>query len=163
MQLVFIALSGLPGVEVVGPSEKIELPQPSVLKPKQLWTGKQVISALLRHLIRPPLPLLNLDGKARTPPTAFGIEQEEHIVTFRNGELLCGVLDKAAMGNSSLGVVHAVYEIYGSVFAGQLLNAFGRLFTFYLQDAGQSCGIEALTLNQEAEHERTKLLSKVIN
>lgn len=163
MQLVYIAVTGLPGTEVVTPSERIVLPAPAILKPRKLWTGKQVISALLRHLCRPPLPPLNLDGKTRTPATAYGAEQEEHIVVFRNGELLCGVIDKASIGNSALGIVHAVYELYGPEFAGRILNAFGRLFTYYLQDAGQSCGIEALTLTQTAEGERSRLLTKVID
>jgi len=163
MQLVYIAVTGLPGTEVITPSERIVLPAPAVFKPKMLWTGKQVISALLKHLCRPPLPALNLDGKTRTPATAFGQEQEEHIIVFRNGELLCGVIDKASIGNSALGIVHAVYELYGPDFAGRILNAFGRLFTYYLQDAGQSCGIEALTLTRRAEGERSRLLKKVID
>lgn len=163
MQLLFIAVTGLPGTEVITPSERIVLPTPAVLKPRKLWTGKQVISALLRHLCRPPLPALNLDGKTRTPATAFGVDQDEHIIVFRNGELLCGVIDKASIGNSALGIVHAVYELYGPDFAGRILNAFGRLFTYYLQDAGQSCGIEALTLTRAAEGERSRLLTKVID
>lgn len=163
MQLVYIAVTGLPGTEVITPSERIVLPTPAVLKPQKLWTGKQVISALLKHLCRPPLPALNLDGKTRTPATAYGQEQEEHIIVFRNGELLCGVIDKASIGNSALGIVHAVYELYGADFAGRILNAFGRLFTYYLQDAGQSCGIEALTLTRIAEGERSRLLGKVID
>jgi DNA-directed RNA polymerase I subunit RPA1 len=160
-QLVYIAVTGLPGTEVISYHEEIILPCPAILKPIQRWTGKQVISTLIKHLCRPPLPSLHLDGKTRTPPTAFGEDQREHIVIFRFSELLCGVMDKAAIGSSSLGIVHAVYELYGPELAGRLLNAFGRLFTFYLQDAGQSCGIEDLTLNTMADDERKKLLVKV--
>jgi hypothetical protein len=36
-----------------------------------------------------------------------GEKQEEHVVIFRHGELLSGVMDKNAVGNVSLGVVHA--------------------------------------------------------
>ena len=100
---MYIAVSGLPGTEIVDSRERIKIPPPAILKPQPLWTGKQVISALINHLCRYPLPPLNLDGKARTADTVFGKDQEEHLVIFRHGELLCGVLDKAAMGNSSLG------------------------------------------------------------
>jgi DNA-directed RNA polymerase I subunit RPA1 len=41
----------------------ISVTPPAILKPVPLWTGKQVISALLKHLCPPPLPPLNLDGK----------------------------------------------------------------------------------------------------
>ena len=160
-QLVFIAVSGMSGTEIVLPSEDIVLPPPTIYKPKRLWTGKQVISALLSHLCRAPLPPLQLDSKARTPATAFGAEHNEHEVIIRGGELLSGVLDKNAIGNVSLGVVHAVYELYSAELAGKLLNAFGRLFTFYLQDAGHSCGIQDLVLNDQVEKQRNFLLEKL--
>jgi DNA-directed RNA polymerase I subunit RPA1 len=160
-QLVYIAVSGLPGTEIINETDDIRLPPPTIFKPKRLWTGKQVISALLSHLCRPPLPPLQLDGKTRTPATAFGADQNEHEVIIRQGELLQGVLDKNAIGNVSLGVVHAVYELYSAELAGKLLNAFGRLMTYYLQDAGHSCGIQDLVLNEETDKQRTLMLKKL--
>lgn len=160
-QLVYIAVSGLSGTEIIGPTDEIRLPPPAILRPKALWTGKQVITALISHLCRPPLPPLNLDSKARTPPTAFGAEHSEHEVIIRRGELLSGVLDKNAIGSVSLGVVHAVYELYGAELAGRLLNAFGRLFTYYLQNAGHSCGISDLVLTADADAQRRELLKQV--
>lgn len=100
-------------------------------------------------------------GKTRTPAFAFGEKNDEHILIFRYGELLSGVLDKASIGNSSLGIVHAVYELYGSQLAGRLLTAFGRLFTYHLQEVGHTCGIEDLVLTAAADKERKKLLEKV--
>lgn len=139
------------------------MPEPTIYKPKKLWTGKQVISSLISHMCRNVLPSLHLDGKARTPPTAFGAVENEHVVIFRHGELLSGVLDKAAIGNSSLGIVHTVYELYGPELAGRLLTAFGRLFTYFLQDAGHTCGIADLILTSNSDEERKKLLIKVVN
>eukprot|EP01039_Chlorochromonas_danica_P006231 gene6231-6870_t len=160
-QLVYIAISGLSGTEIISPHDEVRLPPPTIWKPTPLWTGKQVITALLSHLCRPPLPPLNLDSKARTPPTAFGAEQNEHEVIIRQGALLSGVLDKNAIGNVSLGLVHAVYELYGAELAGRLLNAFGRLFTYYLQGAGHSCGLSDLVLTRQADQERRDLLEAV--
>lgn len=162
-QLLFIALCGLSGTEIVTPMEDIITPPPAILKPQQLWTGKQVISGLLKHVCRPPLPPLHLDGKTRTPATAFGAEQGESEVVIRYSELLCGVLDKAAVGNSSLGVVHAVFELCGPELAGRMLNAFGRLFTFVLQDSGHSCGIADLTLTDAVDAMRRTKLQTVIS
>jgi len=160
-QLVYVSLAGLPGTEIITPADHISLPTPAILRPRSLWTGKQVVTALLAHLCRPPLPKLNLDAKAKTPATAFGEEHMEHEVVFRCGELLCGVLDKGAIGSSSLGIVHTVYELYGPELAGRLLGAFGKLFTCYLQTAGQTCGIQDLTLTRQADAERARLLKKV--
>ena len=42
------------------------MPMPTILKPQQLWTGKQVISALILHVCPSSAPQLpNLDGKFR--------------------------------------------------------------------------------------------------
>ena len=76
--------------------------------------------------------------------------------------MLSGVIDKASIGNVSLGIVHAVYELYGPELAGKILTAFGRVFTYHLQDAGHSCGIGDLTLTAKVELERSKLLTKVM-
>lgn len=160
-QLLYIALNGLPGTEIVTAIETIRTPPPTVWKPQPLWTGKQVISALLQHLCRHPLPQVSLDSKARTPAVAFGAEHGEHEVVIRQGELLFGVLDKNAIGNASLGLVHAVYELYGAELAGRLLNSFARVFTFHLQNAGHSCGIEDLVLKDSSDAERRELLNKV--
>lgn len=54
-------------------------------------------------------------------------------VIIRNGELLCGVLDKAHFGSSAYGLVHCCYEIYGGETSGKVLTCLGRLFTAYLQ------------------------------
>lgn len=158
---MFVALSGLSGTEIVSEIESVAMPLPAIVKPIMLWTGKQVIGAILSHMCRSPIPALNLDAKARTPSTAFGVDQQEHEIVFRNGELLSGVLDKNSIGSVSMGVVHAVYELYGAEPAGRLLNAFGRLFTCVLQDFGLTCGIQDLTLNRTADGERNKLLAKL--
>jgi DNA-directed RNA polymerase I subunit RPA1 len=157
--VLFCTLSGLPGVEVVPPQGKIYMPAPAIWKPQALWTGKQMVSAVLRHLSA-GLPPLNLDFKAKTPAVAFGVDQEEHEVVVRGGELVRGVLDKAAFGASEGGLVHGVYEFYGPRYAGRLLTALGRLFTVYLQFAGHTCGVEDLVLTQAAEQRRRALIDR---
>lgn len=162
-QLLYTALTGLPGTELVAVKEDIVLPPPAILKPEPRWTGKQVITGILYHVCKPPLPPLHLDSKSRTPPTAFGAKEQEHVVIVRFGELLCGVLDKNAVGNSNMGLVHAIYELYGAELAGKILNAFGRVFTSFLQSSGHTCGIEDLILTSNADAERRTLLNKVLS
>lgn len=64
---------------------------------------------------------------------------------IREGELLCGVLDKAHYGSSAYGLVHCCYEIYGGETSGKVLTCLARLFTAYLQlyrgfTLGECCG-----------------------
>ncbi|KAG5175481.1 putative DNA-directed RNA polymerase I subunit RPA1 [Tribonema minus] len=146
--------------QITGPGTPIRTPQPAILKPKQLWSGKQVFSCILQHLTA-GLPQLNLDAKTKTPAVAFGEQWQEHRVVIREGELLQGVLDKAAFGATEFGLVHSVHELYGADAAGSLLTSLGRVLVTFLQFAGHTCGIEDLTLTQSAEKERRRLIGTI--
>mmetsp|Transcript_26267 Transcript_26267/g.72151 ORF Transcript_26267/g.72151 Transcript_26267/m.72151 type:complete len:1757 (+) Transcript_26267:362-5632(+) len=172
-QLMFAALVSLPRLELIRSDAKIELLPPAILKPKPMWTGKQVISTLLNHLRkgndrdspgRGPMPGISTERKAKTAGAAFGTNLEEHLVIIRDGELLRGVLDKAAYGATDFCLVHAVYEAYGPAKAGLLLNSLGRLFTSYIQFySGHSCRMEDLILTKEADQTRRQLINKAYN
>jgi DNA-directed RNA polymerase I subunit RPA1 len=167
-QLLYAALASLPRLELIRSDADIELMPPAILKPKELWTGKQVISTLLNHLRKgndrdgynaEPFPGISTERKAKTPGAAFGEKNEEHLVLIRDGELLRGILDKSAFGATDYSLVHAVYQAYGPEKAGLLLNSLGRLFTAYLQFySGHSCRMEDLILTKEADQTRRNLI-----
>ena len=174
-QLLFAGLASLPGLEVIRMDADIELLPPAIEKPKQLWTGKQVVSTILRHIARGNdrdddetrengLPNVSVDRKSKMPATLFGEEQMEHRTIIRDGELLRGILDKAAFGHSEFSMVHAVYEAHGPSKAGLLLNALGRLFTAYLQSySGHSCRMEDLVLTATTNDKRRQLVQRAYN
>lgn len=172
-QLLFAALASLKGLEIIRSGTNIELVPPALVRPRELWTGKQVITIILNHLRKGSdrdsekmsnLPGLSTSRKSKTPDTAFGAEQEEHLVLILDGELLRGVLDKAAFGATDFSLVHAVYEAYGPEKAGLLLNMFGRLFTAYIQYfAGHSCRMEDLILTSASDISRRTLVQKSYN
>ncbi|PRP89299.1 RNA polymerase I, largest subunit [Planoprotostelium fungivorum] len=137
--------------------EPVVIPTPAVLRPKRLWTGKQVVSTVLKQIVVGKKGL-NLNAKAKVPDRMWGPDSGEGDVIFRDNDLLTGVLDKSAFGASGYGLVHACYEIYGGVIAGQLLSCLSRLFTIYLQDVGFSCGMDDLLLAITAEEKRAELL-----
>ena len=167
-QLMFACLSSLSGLELLHSDSNIEMLPPAIRRPRELWTGKQVLSTLLHHLrkgrdgdptSRELLPGICIERKAKTPNVAFGDEMKEHLVIIRDGELLRGVLDKAAFGATDHSLVHGVYEAYGPTKAGLLLNALGRLFTAYLQYySGHSCRMEDLILRDEINSDRRELV-----
>lgn len=157
MQLLFNAWASMEDMGIAVDRKHIEIVPPAMLKPQMRWTGKQVITSLLK-LLTQSLPPLNLNSKAKIKGDLYGNLNGEHIVIFRDGELLQGVLDKSQFGASEHGFVHASYEIYGARVAADLLTALGRLFTCYLQFAGHTCALEDLTLNTAAEKRRRKLV-----
>jgi len=143
---------------------------PAIMKPRPLWSGKQLISSLLMNLTPTDRPGLFLKSKSQvkranwapstTEPGDEWKNSEEQDVIFDDGELLCGILDKAQIGPSAYGMVHSVYEIYGPDVAGKLLSAMGRLFTKYSQMVGLSCGMDDIRITQQGREARKRILSE---
>lgn len=138
-----------------GGSNRIKMPRPAILAPQELFTGKQVISALLRTILHDQVPL-NVVFSSGT--RASVIVSDETTVRIRQGDLLQGVLDKSAFGDKSFGLVHAVNEVYGSKISGILLSALGRLFTLFLRVHGHTTGVDDLLLKKSAEEVRISTL-----
>ncbi|KUL88690.1 hypothetical protein ZTR_05210 [Talaromyces verruculosus] len=141
-------------------TDRIQLMEPAFIRPRRLWTGKQVISTVLKNIMPPNRRGLNLQGKSSTPGDRWGKGNEEDKVIFKDGELLCGVLDKKQIGASGGGFIDAVHEIYGNTVAGSLLSILGRLLTRYLNMRAFSCGIEDLRLTPEGDRKRVEILKK---
>ncbi|KFV62043.1 DNA-directed RNA polymerase I subunit RPA1, partial [Dryobates pubescens] len=163
MELVYRGLTDKTG--------RIKTFPPAIMKPQRLWTGKQVVSTLLINIIPEDQIPLNLTGKAKIGGRAWvkGPANKclkldsmcESQVVIRNGELLCGVLDKAHFGSSAYGLVHCCYEIYGGATSGKVLTCLGRLFTAYLQlYRGFTLGIEDILVKPEADEKRDKIIER---
>ncbi|OCK74654.1 beta and beta-prime subunits of DNA dependent RNA-polymerase [Lepidopterella palustris CBS 459.81] len=128
--------------------------QPAILRPRPLWTGKQVITTVLRNIKPETHPGLTLSSKSSTSATLWGDKSEEQTVVFKDGDLLCGILDKSQIGPTGGGFVNAIYETYGHTVAGRLLSVLGRLLTKLLHMRAFSCGVEDLILTSEGERTR---------
>lgn len=139
-------------------SERIQTVSPAIIKPRVMWTGKQIITTVLKNIKPNTHPGLELLGKSQTTDDRWGEASEEGVVLIQEGELLCGILDKAHIGPTGGGLIHAVYEAYGHTIAGKLLSILGRLLTRLLNMRAFSCGIEDLLLTKDGEKTRRKEL-----
>uniref|UniRef100_A0A3Q3MHX1 DNA-directed RNA polymerase subunit n=1 Tax=Mastacembelus armatus TaxID=205130 RepID=A0A3Q3MHX1_9TELE len=162
-ELVYRGLTDKPG--------RVKLLPPAILKPQQLWTGKQVVSTLLLNVIPQNAVPLNLVSKSKIPSKAWiqvppraapGYRPDsmcDSQVVIRQGELLVGVLDKAHYGSSAYGLVHCCYELYGGETSGKLLSCLARLFTAYLQlYRGFTLGVEDILVKPGANKQRKKII-----
>ncbi|KAI1915489.1 hypothetical protein LOZ61_001683 [Ophidiomyces ophidiicola] len=140
--------------------EKVELMPPTIFKPQPRWTGKQVISTILKNITPVSQSGLNLKGKSSTPGDRWDKGSEENEVIFKDGELLCGILDKAQLGPSAGGLIHSVHEVYGHTVAGKLIGILGRLLTRFLQMRAFTCGMDDLRLTKEGDKVRKQQLEK---
>lgn len=133
---------------------------PAVIKPKALWTGKQVVSSILLNITPETHQGLTMGGKSTTEASLWGKEgSEEATVLVRDGYLCQGILDKKQIGPSSGGFVNAAYEAYGHTVTGRLLSILGRLLTRMLQTRAFSCGVEDLIFTSKGEADRQQALA----
>jgi DNA-directed RNA polymerase I subunit RPA1 len=147
----------------------VDIIEPAILKPYPLWTGKQVMTMLLRSLIKMCAPNeraatigLNHSGKSRTPGDLWGGSldgnKEEETILIQDSELLTGVIDKNSVGTNAGGLAHVVYELCGPSAAGLLMTGVSRMFTLYLQWRGFSCCMRDLLIKKPSENLRADLL-----
>lgn len=157
-QLVYCALASLEKPIVYEP--------PTIIKPTYLWTGKQVITSIIKNCIpngKQP-PTLNI--KSKIEPKLLHIKPEfndlsDCNVIIRNGELLKGFMDKTNVGATQYGLIHLCYELYGGETSSALMSAFARLSTIYLQMyEGFTLGIKDIVVDCEANVERKKLINE---
>ncbi|KAI9931950.1 hypothetical protein MW887_009451 [Aspergillus wentii] len=141
-------------------TERIQLVDPAIIRPKRLWTGKQVITTILKNIMPPGRAGLNLKSKSSTPGERWGEGSEEGNVIFKDGEMLCGILDKKQVGPTAGGLIDSIHEVYGHTIAGRLISILGRLLTRFLNMRAFTCGIDDLRLTKEGDRVRKEILSK---
>ena len=93
----------------------------------------------------------------------WGEGSTENEVIFKNGELLCGILDKSQYGASQFGIVHSLHEVYGPTVAGKALSVLGRLFTNYIMMTAFTCGMDDLRLTSDGNKWRRDILKQSVD
>ena len=144
-------------------SERIETIEPAILKPRAMWTGKQIITTVLKNIKPETHPGITFSGKSQTAKERWAETSEEQDVIFDKDHFLCGILDKAQLGPSNGGFIHAIYEAYGHTIAGKLLSILGRLLTKFLHMRAFSCGMEDIVLTPTGEKTRKEKLKGADN
>lgn len=112
-----------------------ELPEPAVVKPKALWTGKQVYSCLFPDFLHLTKRTQNADNDPILE------DSFEKIVVIRQGVLLAGRLSKETVGASTNGLVHQIIKDGSMDLACSFLTRAQFLVNHFLASYGFSVGI----------------------
>ena len=153
----------------------LRLVPPAIQKPVKLWSGKQIITTIIKNLVPEDKPLPTLSIASKISPkilqqqrprqwTAGGTplqatEMCESQVIIRKGELICGIIDKVNLGPNPYGLIHCCYELYGGSVSSALLTSFARLCTNYLQiHSGFTLGIHDILVEDKPNKKRRKFI-----
>jgi DNA-directed RNA polymerase III subunit RPC1 len=145
----------------LGTGERIKLPMPTIIKPVELWTGKQIFSVLIspnteNHLeINMEMKLKNWKKKDDEKP--YLTEQDTFLVVYR-GELLCGQVDKSAIGGGKTTLFAHMLKQFSPEVAVDRMSKLARMCARYLGNRGFSIGIGDVTPSRRLIVEKAKLV-----
>jgi DNA-directed RNA polymerase III subunit RPC1 len=111
-------------------AETVDLPTPAILKPLELWTGKQIFSVLVRPNVntRVFVNLVVTEKNYNKKANIGSMCITDGYVCFRNSELICGQLGKATLGNGNKdGLFTVLLRDYGSEAAAVCMNWLAKL------------------------------------
>ncbi|KAK4741842.1 hypothetical protein SAY87_025430 [Trapa incisa] len=144
----------------------IDLPTPAILKPIELWTGKQLFSVLLRPNAQTRV-YVNLTVKERTytkPKSSTDKELEtmcpnDGFVYFRNSELISGQLGKATLGNGNKdGLFSVLLRDYNPHAAASCMGRLAKLSARWIGNHGFSIGIDDVQPDKELNARKSETI-----
>ena len=137
---------------------KIDLPPPAIIKPVQLWSGKQIFSLMLRpNKKNKVLANLVTKGKSYTSGEEFCIN--DSWVIIRNSELLAGSMDKSTLGSGSKNnIFYILLRDFGQDVSCTAMWRISRIASWYLMNRGFSIGIGDVTPNKDLLNKKEDLV-----
>lgn len=121
-----------------------QLPMPAILKPKPLWTGKQIMSLII--------PNVNIIRKGPKVGAKFDYAPaDEKMVIIQRGELLAGQFTKAIVGSASGGIIHIIWKECGPNACRDFLTSAQNVVNSWLAEHGFTVGVEDTVTNQNVK------------
>ena len=125
-----------------------DIPMPTVFKPRELWTGKQLIDTLLNPSSKKIYVDVNLKQKEKSYDGVKGMkefDENEGYVRFKNGKLLTGRLGKSTMGGSKSGLIYFIIKRCSNKRAALFMSYLSKLSARFIEQIGLSFGLRDVT------------------
>ena len=110
-------------------------PEPEIPSPIELWSGRQVVSIIIPSNIN-----INMKNKSYDDSK----EDKLNHVIIKEGILVQGRIDKKIVNAGTKGILHTIFNDYGSEIAQRFLDDLQNVVTKYLVMTGFSVGISDL-------------------
>ncbi|GAB0091474.1 DNA-directed RNA polymerase [Sergentomyia squamirostris] len=145
---------------IAGPDAniKLELPKPAILKPRVMWTGKQIFSLIMKPHSQSKT-LINLETKGKNYTSNQDLCIKDSYVVIRNSEVMCGVMDKSTMGSGTKKCIfYVLLRDYGEEEATRAMWRLSKMTSYMLMTRGFSFGIGDVTPSRVLLGAKQKLL-----
>jgi len=125
------------------------IPRPAILKPKELWTGKQIFSLIIPEAINSESNSSEHDDAEDKDPDNKYCSPKDTRVIIDRGELLAGILDKKTVGKSSNSLIHIAFRECGFEGARDMLNHCQLLVNFWILQNSFTVGIRDMIASEQ--------------
>ena len=140
----------------------VDLPTPAIVKPVELWTGKQLFGMLIRPRAADRI-FVNLEVAEKN----YSKNDNKHMcprdgyVCIQNSEIMCGQLGKATLGSGNKnGLFYVLNSEYGSERTASCMNRVAKLAARWLGTRGFSVGIDDVTPGHRLQDEKGKVVNR---
>ena len=120
------------------------VPAPAILKPKQLWSGKQIFSIIC--------PEVNYEATGNTHPkdksVANTLNGFDSRVLIHQGTLLQGIVDKKSLGTSGNSLIHVSWLERGWDITRIFMNQIQQVVNYWLLNNSFSIGVADTVADQ---------------
>ena len=141
-------------------NEHIDIPQPAIIKPIPLWTGKQIISLLINPNKNSHI-YINVESQEKFYTKNEQFCNQDGYITFHQGTLISGNLGKKTLGDSSKkSLFFVLIRDYGAPEATRCMSRLAKLAARYLCDRGFSIGIEDVTPTTNMKKLKHRILTE---
>lgn len=110
------------------------IPSPAIIKPKALWTGKQLIQTIL------PRVSYQRWNCFKTITDSKNFSFNDGYVCIRNGTYISGNLCKKTLGTSECSLIHHIWLLNGPKTCKQFISNIQYVANYWLVDHGFSVG-----------------------
>ena len=143
---------------------QIDLPPPAIVKPQQMWTGKQVFSILMRPN-KQSVVKVNLDAKCRDYKAKSNkdpdMDDNDGWLVVRNSEVMCGRMDKTTVGSGKkASIFYIILRDFGPDEAVVAMNRLAKISARYLTNQGFSIGISDVYPSVKLQDKKMALVTQ---
>eukprot|EP00878_Enallax_costatus_P039925 GHUV01045868.1.p1 GENE.GHUV01045868.1~~GHUV01045868.1.p1 ORF type:complete len:639 (+),score=155.48 GHUV01045868.1:336-2252(+) len=140
--------------------DDVDLPPPTILKPLELWTGKQLFGLLVR-----PNAATSIFLNFEMPEREYSKKGEtmcpkDGWVCFRNSNLISGRLGKGVLGGNKGGLFGSLAADFSPHAAAAAMGRLAKMSARVMGDLGFSIGIEDVAPREKLLREKKNTLTK---
>ncbi|XKL62278.1 hypothetical protein PGB90_002111 [Kerria lacca] len=137
---------------------QIEIPIPCILKPQELWSGKQLFNLILRPNIKNPVKA-NLRTKGKSYTHGEDLCYKDSFIVIRNSELLLGTMEKSTMGSGSKSnIFYVLLRDWGKDIAANAMWRLSRMMSYFMTSKGFTIGLNDVLPGQSVLCTKEQLL-----